>query len=199
MTDKQHPNPRDASPTRSRLEALARAEDAAARLYTDLSNRWDDRHSLRAVDVLLGNHKNNRDLLDQLAGHDEVMDARPQGDEAEASAAEAIEQVSQCVDDLLQRELAASDLYDLEELESRLLAAYEAESAPEIQTLSSHALRLLRAQMLRRAQQNTRVIRLMPHRRGDAVRAAGSERWVDQVADQSFPASDPPPWTGAHA
>jgi len=187
---------------RSPLATLAETEDVAASLYRSLSSRWDDRHSLRIVDVLLSNHRNNRDVLEDLAGRDDLPPAKSPDDRGglvarlDAAVARADELVAQ------RARRQAISLFDLEELERSILAAYEFETVPETENVSDHAQRVLREQVTRRARQNIRVLKLMPHRRDDTMKTGEvvrSEGWVDAVADQSFPASDPPPWTGSHA
>ncbi len=193
------------SPQRSPLATLAETEDVAANLYRSLGTRWDDRHALRIVDVLLSNHRNNRVLLEDLAGRDDLPPARSPSERAETT--KILNAVVARAERLVGQRARGQDneITELEAFERKLLEAYEHEAQPDTGHVSDHAQRILREQVLRRARQNLRVLRLMPRprdpvtkpgNRGDTPRREG---WVDDVADKSFPANDPPPWTGAHA
>lgn len=192
--------PPDASVLRSPLATLAETEDVAASLYRSLGSRWDDRQALRISDVLLSNHRNNRDLLEDLAGRDDAAPTpRP---EQRTETMKLLNAVVARADRLVADRARGKDnaLRDLEAFERKLLEAFEHEAAPKTGHVSDHAQKLLREQVLRRARQNIRVLALLPRPRDVATRPGNERRegWVDEVADQSFPASDPPPWTGAH-
>lgn len=180
--------------SRGPLRALAEAEDVAASLYREHAACWPQRMSMRVLDIVIGNHRNNRDVLEQLERKEEAPSIALR--EGNLVPSYAVNGFAHRLSHALEDEPSPERLL---ELEQRLVDAYEKACVPEIEALTDHAQRVLGSQLLRRARQNSRLVRLLPTGTADAESPHEDEGWIDQVTDQSFPASDPPCWTATHA